>query len=51
MQGYWRKWLELQQPRIRRGRLNPFYLAQIYAFLGETEQVFTYLGKLMKTVQ
>jgi DNA-binding winged helix-turn-helix (wHTH) protein/TolB-like protein/Tfp pilus assembly protein PilF len=45
MQAYWRKWLELQQPRIQRGRLNPFYLAQIYAFLGETEQVFAYLGK------
>ncbi len=45
MQGYWRKWLEWQQPRIQRGRLNPFYLAQIYAFLGETEQVFAYLGK------
>jgi DNA-binding winged helix-turn-helix (wHTH) protein/TolB-like protein/Tfp pilus assembly protein PilF len=45
MQGYWRKWLEMQQPRIQRGRLNPFYLAQIHAFLGETEQAFTYLGK------
>jgi Tfp pilus assembly protein PilF len=45
MQGYWRKWLELQQPRIQRGRLNPFYLAQIHAFLGETEQAFAYLGK------
>jgi len=45
MRGYWRKWLELQQPRIQRGRLNPFYLAQIYAFLGETEQAFVYLGK------
>jgi DNA-binding winged helix-turn-helix (wHTH) protein/TolB-like protein/Flp pilus assembly protein TadD len=45
MQGYWRKWLELQQPRIQRGRLNPFYLAQIYAYLGETEQAFAYLGK------
>jgi DNA-binding winged helix-turn-helix (wHTH) protein/TolB-like protein/Tfp pilus assembly protein PilF len=45
MRGYWRKWLEMQQPRIQRGRLNPFYLAQIHAFLGETEQAFTYLGK------
>ena len=45
MQGYWRKWLEWQQPRIRRGRLNPFYLAQIHAFLGETEQAFAYLDK------
>jgi DNA-binding winged helix-turn-helix (wHTH) protein/TolB-like protein len=45
MQGYWRKWLELQQPRIQRGRLNPFYLAQIHAFLGETAQAFAYLGK------
>jgi DNA-binding winged helix-turn-helix (wHTH) protein/TolB-like protein/Tfp pilus assembly protein PilF len=45
MQGYWRKWLEMHQSRIQRGRLNPFYLAQIYAFLGETEQAFAYLGK------
>ncbi len=45
MKAYWRKWLELLQPRIQRGRLNPFYLAQIYAFLGETEQAFAHLGK------
>jgi serine/threonine-protein kinase len=45
MQGYWRKWLEMHQSRIQRGRLNPFYLAQIYAFLGENEQAFAYLGK------
>jgi hypothetical protein len=35
----------MHQSRIQRGRLNPFYLAQIYAFLGETEQAFAYLGK------
>jgi hypothetical protein len=43
--GYWRKWLETHQSRIQRGRLNPFYLAHIYAFLGETEQAFAYPGK------
>jgi hypothetical protein len=34
MRGYWRKWLELQHDRIVRGRMNPFYLAQVYAFVG-----------------
>lgn len=43
MKGYWRKWLELQRERIEGGRISPFYLAQIYAFLGEKEQAFAYL--------
>jgi DNA-binding winged helix-turn-helix (wHTH) protein/tetratricopeptide (TPR) repeat protein len=45
MKGYWRKWLELQQDRIQRGRAKPFYLAQIYAFLGDNDQAFAYLQK------
>src|SRR5205814_213558 len=38
MRGYWRKWLELQSERIKRGQLSPFYAAQIYAFLDEKNQ-------------
>ncbi|HZS08201.1 MAG TPA: winged helix-turn-helix domain-containing protein [Blastocatellia bacterium] len=45
MKGYWRRWLELQQERVGRGRLSPFYLAQIHAFLGEKDQAFAYLQK------
>lgn len=40
MKGYWRAWLELQSDRIERGRISPASLAQVYAFLGETEQAF-----------
>jgi DNA-binding winged helix-turn-helix (wHTH) protein/tetratricopeptide (TPR) repeat protein len=45
MKGYWRKWLELQRERIRRGQLSPFYLAQIYAFIGAQDRAFAYLQK------
>jgi DNA-binding winged helix-turn-helix (wHTH) protein/TolB-like protein len=43
IKSYWRKWIELQQERIKGGRVSPFYLAQIYAFLGEKEQALAYL--------
>jgi DNA-binding winged helix-turn-helix (wHTH) protein/Tfp pilus assembly protein PilF len=45
MRGYWHKWLELQNERIKRGQLSPFYAAQIYAFLDEKDQAFAYLQK------
>jgi len=45
IKGYWRKWLELLQERIKNGRLSPFYLAQIHTFLGEKDQAFAYLQK------
>jgi DNA-binding winged helix-turn-helix (wHTH) protein/TolB-like protein len=45
IKGYWRKWLEWQRDRIMRGQRSPFYLAQIYAFLGEKEQAFACLEK------
>jgi hypothetical protein len=45
MKGYWRKWLELQHERIKRGQLSPFYLAQIYAFIGSKDQAFAHLQK------
>ncbi len=40
MKGYWRAWLQLQSDRIERGRISPASLAQVYAFLGETEAAF-----------
>lgn len=43
--GYWQKWLERQQERIKTGRINPFYLAQIYAFVGEKDLAFGALQK------
>ena len=43
IKGYWRKWLELHADRIARGRINPFNLAQVYAFLGENDRAFAYL--------
>ena len=45
IKGYWHKWLELQQDRIQRGRVSPFYLAQIYAFIGDNDQAFACLQK------
>ncbi|MDQ3817965.1 MAG: tetratricopeptide repeat protein, partial [Acidobacteriota bacterium] len=45
MKGYWRKWLELQQERIRQGRISPFNIAQVYSYLGDKDQAFVYLQK------
>ena len=45
MKGFWRKWLELQQDRIVHGHINPFYLAQVYAFLGEYDRAFASLQR------
>jgi DNA-binding winged helix-turn-helix (wHTH) protein/Tfp pilus assembly protein PilF len=45
MKGYWRKWLELQHDRIVRDRINPFYLAQVYAFVGEPDAAFDSLQR------
>jgi len=43
MKGYWRKWLEFRQGRIKLGGVSPFALAKVYAFLGEKERAFEYL--------
>lgn len=45
MRGYWLKWLELQRERIKRAGLSPFYVAQIYAYLDDKDQAFSYLQK------
>ena len=48
LKGFWRKWLKLQQGRIRYGRLDPSYLALVYAFLGDQDQAFVWLQKAYK---
>ena len=45
MKGYWRKWLEFRQGRIKLGGVSPFSLAKVYAFLGERDRAFEYLEK------
>jgi len=46
--GYFRAWLEFQRERIERGRINLFYLAQVYAFIGDNERAFACLEKSLQ---
>jgi DNA-binding winged helix-turn-helix (wHTH) protein/tetratricopeptide (TPR) repeat protein len=46
--GYFRAWLELQRQRIERGRINLFYLAQVYAFIGDNDRAFACLKKSLE---
>jgi DNA-binding winged helix-turn-helix (wHTH) protein/tetratricopeptide (TPR) repeat protein len=46
--GYCRTWLELQRERIERGRINLFYLAQVYAFIGDNDRAFACLQKSLQ---
>jgi tetratricopeptide (TPR) repeat protein len=43
--GYCRTWVEVQQGRIERGRINLFYLASVYAFIGDNDRAFACLEK------
>jgi len=43
LKGYWRRWLEMEKDRIDNRRFSPFYLACIYACLGESDQVLRHL--------
>ncbi len=45
MKGYCRAWLELQRERIDRGRINLFYIAQVYALMGDHDQAFACLQR------
>ncbi|HYJ47834.1 MAG TPA: winged helix-turn-helix domain-containing protein [Pyrinomonadaceae bacterium] len=45
MKGYWRKWLEFRQGRIKLGGISPFHLAQVYTLLDEKDRAFDYLEK------
>ena len=46
--GYFSAWLELQRERIERGRINLFYLAQVYAFIGDNDRAFACLKKSLE---
>ena len=46
--GYFRAWLEFQRERIERGRINLFYLAQVYAFIGDNDRAFACLEKSLQ---
>ena len=46
--GFCRAWLEFQRERIERGRINLFYLAQVYAFIGDNDRAFACLEKSLQ---
>jgi len=46
--GFCRAWLEFQRERIERGRINLFYLAQVYAFIGDHDRAFACLEKSLQ---
>ncbi len=46
--GYCRTWLDLQRERIERGRINLFYLAQVYTFIGDNDHAFACLEKSLQ---
>ena len=46
--GYCRVWLEFQRDRIERGRINLFYLAEVYAFIGDNDRAFACLKRSLE---
>jgi DNA-binding winged helix-turn-helix (wHTH) protein/tetratricopeptide (TPR) repeat protein len=46
--GFCRTWLDLQRERVERGRINLFYLAQVYAFVGDNDSAFACLEKSLQ---
>jgi tetratricopeptide (TPR) repeat protein len=45
IKGYWLKWLEFREERIKLGGINPLNVAQVYALVGETDKAFEQLQK------
>jgi len=45
MKGYWLKWLEFREQRIKLGNINPLNVAQVYALVGDTDKAFEQLQK------
>jgi len=43
IKGYWLKWLEYQDQRIKRNGINPFKVAQVYALVGNVDGAFAQL--------
>jgi DNA-binding winged helix-turn-helix (wHTH) protein/TolB-like protein/cytochrome c-type biogenesis protein CcmH/NrfG len=45
MKGYWQKKLERRLEESKRSNVSPFYIAEIYAHLGQNDQAFAWLEK------
>ena len=45
IKGYWSKWLEFREQRIKVGGINPLNVAQVYALVGDTDKAFEQLEK------
>ena len=45
VKGYWLKWLEFREQRIKLGNINPLNVAQVYALVGDTDKAFQQLQK------
>jgi DNA-binding winged helix-turn-helix (wHTH) protein/Tfp pilus assembly protein PilF len=45
MKGYWLKWLEFREQRIKLGGINPLNVAQVYALVGDMDHAFEQLEK------
>jgi DNA-binding winged helix-turn-helix (wHTH) protein/Flp pilus assembly protein TadD len=45
IKGYWRKWLEFQEQRIKLGGINPLNVAQVYALVGDKDKAFEQLER------
>jgi len=45
VKGYWLKWLQFREQRIKLGGINPFNVAQVYALVGDMDNAFEQLQK------
>jgi DNA-binding winged helix-turn-helix (wHTH) protein/tetratricopeptide (TPR) repeat protein len=45
IKGYWLKWLEFREQRIKLGGINPWNVAQVYALVGDNDRAFEQLHK------
>lgn len=45
MKGYWLKWLQFREQRIKLGGINPLNVAQVYALVGDMDNAFEQLEK------
>jgi DNA-binding winged helix-turn-helix (wHTH) protein/Flp pilus assembly protein TadD len=45
VKGYWLKWLQFREQRIKLGGINPLNVAQVYALVGDMDNAFEQLQK------
>jgi tetratricopeptide (TPR) repeat protein len=45
IKGYWLKWLQFREQRIKLGGINPLNVAQVYALVGDMDNAFEQLQK------